>query len=159
MGFSIKWVIIRRFVELIALEFFMSFIMTSLNIFEILTINEDLFLCLAMCVLIFLCVNLILLRKCFFDLRHDFTMYYVSNYAAYAIFGLINVLLCGIFPSEVHTWVIAIAKFLKYSSKSLSAIASVLFFLGLGIILILIAPLGMKNGNGKGQRRRIKNVY
>ncbi len=136
-------IIIRRFLELLISCALFSAIAVVLNITGIFTTRASVFTIALIGALLWIALNVFMLRFCFFDLR-DRKAYFIANFAAYAIFGICTVIVYLCFSSSVYGWIFAITKFLKYTKLGVSTVLSTAVFHLLGGLMILLAPIGMK---------------
>ncbi len=136
-------IIIRRFLELFISCALFSAIAVLLNITGLFTTRASVFTIALIGALIWIALNVFMLRNCYFDLR-DKKAYYIANFMAYAIFGICTVVVYICFSSPVYGWIFAITKFLKYTKLSVSTVLSTTVFHFLGGLMILLAPVGMK---------------
>lgn len=142
MVFSIKKVIIRRTLEFLISNAIISLFLTILNIFGVLETQTQLGFTTLLGVSVFLLLNVKLSRDCYFDLRSNYN-YYFSNIVSYLIFVLIGVLVYVMFPDYIFTCFFAIIKVAKYSIFTVSTMVSMLCFHAVGILCVVIAPIGM----------------
>lgn len=136
-------IIICRFFEMLITCALISAIAVVLNITGLFTTMTSVFILALLGALCWFSINLYMLRDCYFDLR-DNKSYYVSNYLAYAIFGVCTVVVYLCFSSSVYGWIFAITKFMKYTKLGISTVGATAIFHLLGGIMILLAPIGMK---------------
>lgn len=136
-------VIAQRFVELMFTSVVLSVIAVILNITGAIKIETALFLVLLLFSLLFMCLNIKLMRLCYFDLM-DRTVHYVSNLAAYLLFAAVGYAVYFFCSSEVYSWMFEITKFAKYSSLGADTPVSALLFHVVGIVSVLVAPIGMR---------------
>ena len=139
---SIK-VIIRRFLELLIICVALSAIAVALNKIEgVFTTRTGAFLLSFIGAIIFYVVNVILLRRCYFDLRNK-TAYFINNFIAYAVFGIVRVIVYFAFSKDVYGWMFAITKFTRYTTLAFPThLATAIFHIISGIV-ILLAWIGM----------------
>lgn len=136
-------IIIRRFLEMLVTCAFFSAIAVVLNITGVFTTRAAVFTLALVGAVLWIALNVFMLRHCYFDLR-DRKTYYIANFAAYAIFGLCTVIVYLCFSSSVYGWIFAITKFLRYTKLGVSTVLSTAVFHLLGGLMILLAPIGMK---------------
>lgn len=142
MEFSIKNVIFRRFVELLFTEVILSLIVTTLNVAKLLTTQIELFIALFLGVCTFVLINIFQMRHCYFDLKNK-TQYYSSNFTAYTIFIILQIIVYICSDVYMFTWLFAITKCAKYLFWGLPVIVAVMIFHLIGISTILVSPIGM----------------
>ena len=138
----IAYITVRRTVELLVLSLILSSIVILLNTKELVTSSKALTLFLLFAAGGFMCINIHMLRQCYFDLHSKF-IYYVSNYAAFAIFAAVNILMCLYSDNEIYTWMFAITKFIKYTYSVISPLISAILFQIILAGTIALAPAGM----------------
>lgn len=91
---------------------------------------------------IFIVINIWMMRACYYVLRNT-KQYFLINYGAYFVFGLITVLAYKIFSAEAYTWLFAVTKFARYTNLYLPTVYSATIFHVVMGIAIPIAPIGM----------------
>lgn len=132
----------RRFVELFLLNSGLSAIITIFSISGALDTENKLLTALAVGVVVFMSINTVMLRHCFFDLENR-NFYYITNVIAYFLFVLANLAVYYFCSEEVYTWIFAITKIAHFSVLDVSNLYSALAFHCIGMIVTMIAPLGM----------------
>ena len=142
MEFSVKRVIIRRFFELLVTSAAISAAVTMLNISEILNTKNRLFFGLFAGVIIFVFLNVRMMRHCYFDLKNK-RLYYFSNLAAYLLFAAAGFVSSLFLPNVLYTCIFVVTKFVKYLFSDIPAYYSVLIFHAIGLSAVFLAPLGM----------------
>lgn len=135
-------IILRRFLELIIPCALISAIAVVLNITGLFTTRITVFTIAFLGAVIWFVLNITMLRRCYLDLR-DIKVYYISNFIAYAIFGLCTVIVYLCFSNAVYGWIFAITKFFRYTNLNISTVISTAIFHFLGGLMILLSPLGM----------------
>lgn len=141
MNLNISAIVILRFFELLITTVLLSVAVTALNIAGIIFSRTTLFLGTFLGTALFVFINIRRLRLCYFDVHSNF-IYYSVNYAAYFIFAAVSFAIYKFCSNEVYTWMFAITKFAKYIME-FSNVESALIFHGVGLLMILLAPLGM----------------
>lgn len=136
-------IIIRRFLEMFFTCVLISVIAVVINITGLIASMTPVFILASVGALCWFAINLYMLRNCYFELR-DNKIYYISNYLAYAIFGVCTVVIYRCFSSSVYGWIFAITKFLKYTNLGISTVEATAVFHLLAGVMILLAPIGMK---------------
>lgn len=91
---------------------------------------------------IFIVINIWMMRGCYYELK-DTKVYFIVNYSAYIVFGLITILVYNLFSTEVYTWFFAITKFARYTNLYLPTVYSAAVFHTVIGIAIFLAPIGM----------------
>lgn len=135
-------VIKRRFIELIIKSFLISSIITAAFEFGIFPSEKPVmrsFICTG--AVIFLIINIIQLRYCYYDLKGK-KEYYVANFIAYSLYmlaGLITILI----NNEAYTWVFCITKFLRFTESGPPKYLSAAIFHAVMLLAIVCAPVGM----------------
>ena len=104
--------------------------------------SRELVVGLYIAVALFVAINIWMMRACYYVLR-DTKVYFIVNYGAYFVFGLITVLAYKLFSSEAFTWLFAITKFARYTNLYLPTAYSVTIFHTVMGIVIFLAPIGM----------------
>ena len=146
----------RRFIEMFVINAVLSVLIFGL--FKMSVIPSTMagcFLSLGFGAVVFWIVNIILLRRCRYDLP-DRKAYMISNYIALGAFSLFSIIFLFIVDSETYTWVFAITKFLKYSKLELggslllddsdmtATFFSALIFHAITAFVIWAAPAGIE---------------
>ena len=135
-------IFIRRVLELLITEIVLSLIITILNVVGILTIRYKLFFAILLCIAAFVFINVFTMRSCFYDLR-DRKLHYNLNFGAYFVFFAVNMLSYVILPNEVYTCLFSVTKVLRYALPQATNVTSALAFHAVGVLTVLMAPLGM----------------
>lgn len=143
MEFSYKRVVIRRFFELLITNLLLSIFIITVNVVGILATKTELSFGLVTGTVVFLYINVRMLRNCYFDLDGKLE-YYTSNAIAYLLFAVLNVLSYFFVADEIYTWFFALTKFIVYTNYEISSFISLCLFHIVGIISILLSPIGMK---------------
>ena len=91
---------------------------------------------------LFVGINIWMMRGCYYELR-DTKVYFIVNYSAYIVFGLITILAYKLFTAELYTWFFAITKFARYTNLYLNTVYSAMVFHVVMVITIFLAPIGM----------------
>lgn len=113
------------------------------NVGGLLATKAELSLGLVIGTTIFLYINVRMLRNCYFDLDGK-SEYYTLNAIAYLFFAMINMFSYFFVADKIYTWLFALTKFIRYTNFEISTFTSVCVFHTMGILLIFVAPLGMK---------------
>ncbi len=136
-------VIARRFVELMLLNIVFSIIAVILNAVGIISVEIALFWTLLVFSVIFMYLNIRLMRLCYYDLM-DRLIHYTSNIAAYLLFAAVGYAVYFWGSNEWYAWLFAITKCANYSALALETPYSALIFHAVGILSVLVAPIGMR---------------
>ena len=136
-------IIIRRFLEMFFTCVLISVIAVVINITGLVAAMAPVFILSSLGALCWFVLNVYMLRNCYFELR-DNKIYYISNYLAYAIFGICTVVIYRCCSSSVYGWIFAITKFMKYTNLGISTVEATAVFHLLAGVMILLAPIGMK---------------
>ena len=144
--------ILLRLGDLLSLSFIMSPIFCALFYYRVFdpapeTMAKAQAITLALVTVVFIICNVLMLRRCFFEIKNR-KIYYIFNYSAYAIFILLTVVAFFVskfvLKTEVpYAWmfsVLKLAKFLGLTSSTLVATAMMHFVM---LIVIALAPIGM----------------
>lgn len=132
----------RRFAELFILNLGISVIITVLSIMDVLDTQNKLFTALVIGVILFMSINTIMLRQCFFDLENR-NFFYITNIIAYLAFALLSIILYCNLSDELYTWMFAITKIAHFSVFNVPNFFSALLFHCIGIMATLVSPFGM----------------
>lgn len=136
MGKRIYRIAIRRFAELLLIEIILSALVTLLNIYGFLSTQQQLLTGLFVVSLIYVGINIFLMRNSFYFLRREWA-YYISNYVAYFIFAAINLIMCKA-GGAIYTWLFAITKTFVYTRYEFSMFISACLC---HVIMIVVIPL------------------
>lgn len=93
-------------------------------------------------VILYAIFNIKMMRRVNFLVRSK-SLYYLINFGAYFIFGLIHMCAYKLCSSYVFAWLFAITKFVRYTNLSLNIPMAVTVFHLVMVITILCAPIGM----------------
>ena len=91
---------------------------------------------------IFIVVNVLLLRRCYLDIYNK-PVYYTSNFVAYLLFAGITFIAHALFPSEIFAWLFGITKVMRYSFLELTTVTSMFIFHGMGLLMIALASVDL----------------
>ncbi|MBQ8391090.1 MAG: hypothetical protein IJX50_00920 [Clostridia bacterium] len=91
---------------------------------------------------LFVAVNIWMMRACYYVLRNT-KVYFLVNYGAYLVFGLVTALTYKLFSAETYTWLFAVTKFARYTNLYLPTVYSAVIFHTIMGIAIFLAPIGM----------------
>ena len=137
------FVILQRLFELLFWSGTLSFVSCMLYLFEFFYASEANFaIVLMVAFLIFIIINIVLLRRCYFEL-HSTWRYYAFNIIAYALFILSSVAVNFFISDIAYGWAFNIFKVLRFAKTQWpifdASAASHLVMLA----VILIAPIGL----------------
>lgn len=93
--------------------------------------------------ILYVLLNVNMLRRCYYDIM-GIIDYYTGNIIAYLVFATINIIMCVLCSDVVYTWIFAITKFARYFGENISKMESALLFHLIMLMVILVAPFGMK---------------
>ena len=136
-------IIIRRFLEMLFTCALISAIAVVLNIAGFFATRTSVFVLALLGAVCWFSLNVCMLRRCYFELRNE-KDYYISNFIAYAIFGICTVIVYLCFKSSVYGWFFAITKLFKYTNFGITTAQSTALFHLLGGIMVWMSPIGMK---------------
>lgn len=94
-------------------------------------------------VVAFLCIDVRMLRGCHYAIRNN-ALYFAINFSANTVFALLNLLAYKLLPQFIYTFPFAITKFAKFTGLPVSSGYSAVIFHIVTVILIFLAPIGMK---------------
>ncbi len=142
MYFLLIKTIIQRFLEILLSCVIISAGVTTLNVTKLVTTNDALCLWLVIGIIVFVFINIELLRQRYFDWESNF-LYFLINISAYILFAIVSIIIyfCS---NEYFTWMFALAKFVQYSNAEIATHYSLLLFHILGLLAVIFAPVGMK---------------
>lgn len=132
----------RRYGELIITSFVLSVIATLLNISQAVSLKPYVLLMLVIGTVIFLVINIVQMRDCYFELGNA-PQYYLANLFAYGLFSVTTVVVYKV-SNFIFTWIFGITKFMRYLPIDVPAKYSLLLFLAILGIAVLLAPIGMQ---------------
>lgn len=135
---------ILRFLEILAANTVLSCIATAVfkSVFFVATVQNCTKVLVAVSV-IFIVFNVWRLRYCFFDMRSR-AAFYIANYAAYALFIVINMTALAVLPKGPYTWLFAIEKLWSTACAfNISNYASAIATHTVMLIVIALSPIGM----------------
>lgn len=90
----------------------------------------------------FLILNFLRLREYYYDFANN-RLYFFVTIVAHLIFGGVNFLACFFHSSALFNWFFAITKFAMRSNISAGIFDSGLVFHAVGLLLIVLSPIGM----------------
>ncbi len=137
-----RYLIIRRFVELMAWTVVLSIACILISYLNLENPQKILKVCLPLGALIFVLINVDMLKHCYYDLRKKY-IYYLTNYIAYFLYMAVTALVYFLFGITVYSWAFGITRFLGYTFSAITNHASVIIFHVIMLVAIGIAPLGM----------------
>ena len=135
--------VIRRFLEFFFWEVLLSVVVTALATAEGNTSRVVLVGISFIGVFVYAVINVLFQRWCCLDLA-DKKLYYKTNYTAYFIFVLVNMICLGILDNVSYTWMFAITKGVRYLYVVVPVSVSALLFHIVMLYLIYISPYGME---------------
>lgn len=136
------FITIRRFFELLLTCVAISAGITGLYVSEVLVTQDALGAGLIIGLIVFVLVNIPMLRGCYFEFE-DNSLYFQVNLTAYACFFATCFAVYHFGSNVWFTWMFAVTKFAKYSNLTVSTFGSALLFHAVGLMMVLFAPLGM----------------
>ena len=139
--FRKRLVVYRRLIELFLPSIIFSVLITFLNVSEIIVKRYGVVIMIAAFVMVFTVYNYKNLRKCYVDVRNE-KLYYCLNFLSHIIFAAGNILIFFLASNEIYTWIFSITKVIAFLGTK--TITSILIFHLIGLISIVIAPIGME---------------
>ena len=143
MNFMLIKITIRRFFELLLVCVAISAVITLLGVFGLLTTRNRIFFGTLAGTIAFICINISMLRNCYFDLQGD-RIYFLANISAYLIFAILSFAICFLCSNVVYAWLFSITKFARFTKAGLETHYSALIFHFIGFMTIFFSPIGMK---------------
>ena len=143
LNFILITIAVRRFFELMITCAGVSAVITFLHTGDELTTESSLFVALLIGLIVFVAVNVRMLRQCYFDLRSN-VIYYFVNISAYLLFICVTIAVYCFGSKESFTWLFAITKFAKYLGLDINNLLSVFIFHMIGLLTVKFATIGMK---------------
>lgn len=135
--------ILIRLAELLGLCFIMSPISCALYYYKWIPNTEAAYgIMLVIITIIFIVSNVLMLRRCYFDLRNT-VAYYVTNYMAYFVFMVITYVTFRLFGEVPYAWLFNTLKLAAFTDFDLSSLRSTFFTHGIMLLIIAVAPIGM----------------
>lgn len=139
----ILYAIYKRFMEITGSCVLLSVIISFLcKINALPDGSRELVIGLYIAAALFAVANIWMMRACYYVLKNT-KRYFLVNYSAYFVFGLVTVIAYKLFSAEAFTWLFAITKFARYTNLYLSTVYSAALFHIIMGIAIPIAPVGM----------------
>lgn len=135
-------VAIRRFFELLILCVALSASLTFLNMAGVLATERSLRISLIIGVVVFMVLNTMMLKLCYFAMRNNLN-YFAVNTFVYLLFTALSLAIHFLCSNNCYTWLFAITKFVKYSNFHFDTIQSALIFHSIGLLTIILSPIGM----------------
>ena len=140
---EIKWVALKRFLELVVLSAFFSVLTTICKEKGILTTKSSLSSTLVLMYICFMLLDVFLMRKNYYYLAHR-RKYYMANYIAHGTYMAINLFYCKNLNSMVYKYFFSITGFIGYSHMNISMYISAIVFNIILILGIRLASVGMQ---------------
>jgi hypothetical protein len=135
-------IIIRRFLEFFIIEALLSAICAF--IFNYIWESTPVLVIISafLGILIYITVQILMLRRCFLDLREPL-YYLVYNFLAYIFVIFFNFILIFTLSPSVYTYFYFITKILYFANQNFDSFLSAIIFHIFMIALIFIAPIGL----------------
>lgn len=138
--FKKRFVVYRRFAELLLPTIVFSFLITILNVAGLVVKRSSVVFMISAFVMVFTIFNFTNLRKCYFDICNK-KLFFILNFLSHAIFAGVNFAVLVFAKNEVYTWLFSITKGLKF--LDVDVIYSVLLFHFIQLICIIVSTIGM----------------
>lgn len=139
---SITRLSIQRFFELLLIEITLSVMAMLFNLSDLCETQAGLVISMSLCVIIYVIINVLLLRECFLYLESR-NAYYKSNLIAYIAFVAVSMFTYIFGGNAVYTWLFSITKFIAYSAQNFTSFASLVVFHFIMLLTIFAAPWDM----------------
>ena len=112
------------------------------NLSEFCETQAGLVISMSLGVIIYVIINVLLLRECFLYLesRHAYFKVNLIAYLAFALVSLITYLFGG---NMAYTWLFSITKFIAYSAQDITSVTSLIVFHFIMLLTIIAAPWDM----------------
>ena len=134
---------LQRLFELLFWSGVLSFTSCMLYLYQFFYASEANFaIVLMIAFLIFVIAQVFQLRRCYYEL-HSPLAYYLSNYAAYALFILVSVAVNFWIGDVAYGWVFNIFKVLRFAKTQWPIFEASAASHLLMLVIIAIAPIGM----------------
>lgn len=137
------FLIIRRFIEVTGFCVLFSVILAMMSRSTVSMVNGLVPISMMILTLVYVILNVLMLRRCYYDIM-GIRDYYTGNVVAYLVFAIINIVVCILFNDVIYTWLFAITKFARFFGENVSKIESALIFHLIMLMVIFVAPVGMK---------------
>lgn len=134
---------VRRFFELLVTCSVISAFITLLNVAGVLITKNAVCVAMLAGIIMFVLLNVRMLRQCYFEMR-SFLIYYSVNLTAYFLFAAVCFAVYFLTSNTCFTWLFAITKFVRFSNLELPTLSSAVLFHIIGVIMVIASPLGMK---------------
>ena len=135
-------VVLQRFLELLFTNTLISVFVSFLNFADIIETESGVGIWLVIGFVLFLYINIRLLRQCYFELKNKFVYYFV-NLLAYFLFMVVSFGIYYCFSMEIFSLFFAIFKILKYSRMATGVLCSLVIGHSIGFLCVFLSPLGM----------------
>lgn len=136
-----RFLVYRRLIELFLPSILFSVLITLFNISGLVVKRDSVIVMIAACTAIFAICNVRNLRRCYFDMRNK-KLFYGLNFLSHIIFAAVNFAMFEFTSNETYAWFFSITKSLTFFN--IDTIYSILFFHFIGLLCIVISPIGMK---------------
>ncbi len=138
-----SFLITRRFIEVTGLCTLFSVILAMMSRSSNTMVNGLVPISMIILTLVYVLLNVLMLRRCYYDIM-GIRDYYIGNVLAYLIFAVINIVVCILLNDVIYTWLFAITKFARFFGENISKIESALIFHLIMLMVVFVAPVGMK---------------
>ena len=136
-------VTLKRLKELLGLCIVLSAVVSLLCVMGLLPDkSRDVIIGLNVAAVIFMLINFMQMRRCYYELRNN-TSYYIANICAYFTFALLNLCAYKLCSGEAYTWMFAITKIFRYTRFYLATWLSAVIFHCVMLGWIFISTVGM----------------
>ena len=135
----------RRLGEITLLEVLLSLIYTAMCVGEFFPQTRTACsLWSAIFVTLFILINSYMHRGLCYALG-EADMYYKTSYASHIAFAVINIIMYFLLGNGKYTWLFSITKFAQFfGNQRISTFSSILIFHTIMMVVIAIAPIGIK---------------
>jgi len=134
---------VHRTLEMLLVNIVISAITTFACVSRLLNTKMDICIAMMLGVVIFVLINIRMLRECNFVLRNKLH-YFLVNISSYLVFAAITFLVYFLCSPECFTWIFSINKFMRYIDENISVHNAMFVFHTIGLLMIILAPIGMK---------------
>lgn len=91
---------------------------------------------------VFVLLNFDMLRAHYYNLENNYR-YFLATISAQLVFAAVTFVACRFDSNVLFNWLFAVTKVAKHSNMGMNLFHSVLMFHAVGLLLIVLSPIGM----------------
>lgn len=136
-------IFIIRFLELLLTNAIISSIVTAMNLMEIVTTQAALYAWILMGTVVFVIINIKMMRQCYVDVGNK-DIYYLANLLACTAFAIVSVIIYLTGARALFSWLFATTKIVRTVNMEIGMKYSLLLFHTISTASVFVAPIGIK---------------